>query len=141
MTWTRDRFMERVTERPDGCWDWRGHHIRTGYAVVSLPREGRKHAPKMTAHRLAYELFVGPVDPDLDADHLCFNRGCVNPAHVEPVTHKENIRRMPGLFGQRARATHCQRGHDLSMTATFDKGDGRRRCRTCRQEAQRRRAA
>lgn len=140
MTWTRERFLERVTGRPDGCWDWKGHHISTGYAIAALPRDGRKHCPKVTAHRLAYELFVGPIAPDLDADHLCFNRGCVNPAHVEPVTHKENIRRMPGLFGQRARATHCQRGHDFAVVGMVD-GDGRRRCRTCRQEAQRRRAA
>lgn len=132
---TPDTFMARVTIREDGCWDWSGTHTNAGYATVI--DAGRT----TTAHRFAYELFVAPIDADLDADHLCFNRGCVNPSHVEPVTHRENIHRMPGLFGQRARATHCQRGHDLSMTATFDKGDGRRRCRTCRQEAQRRRAA
>lgn len=127
----RDAFMARVRLRADGCWDWTGYHLASGYATINTG--GRT----TTAHRHAYELFVAPIPSDLDADHLCNNRGCVNPHHIEPVTHRENIRRMPGLFGRRARATRCDRGHDDWQVDR----DGRRRCMTCRREAQKRRAA
>lgn len=127
--------MARVTVRPDGCWEWHGHHLRTGYALTEIG--GGK---KTTAHRFAYTLFVGPIADDLDADHLCMNRWCVNPFHVEAVTHKVNIHRMPGLFGRRARATRCDRGHPFAEFGTRD-GDGRRRCGECRREARLRRQA
>lgn len=123
--------MGRVTIRPDGCWDWRGYHLPSGYATVDTPET------TTTAHRLAYTLFIGPIADDLDADHLCQRRGCVNPYHLEAVPHQVNIHRMPGLFGRRARAKTCDRGHD---DWTRD-NDGRRRCRTCRIAARQARAA
>lgn len=135
--WTRDEYMGRVTVRPDGCWEWSGHHNNHGYPIASrtVDMGGRGHG--IPAYRLGYELFVGPVPADLDCDHLCMRGWCANPYHVEPVTHRENIHRMPGLFGRRARATRCDRGHsDWRLD-----GDGRRRCSTCRREARVRREA
>lgn len=128
--WTRDEFMRKVIVRSDGCWEWAGAHTTGGYAVIETPDV------TTTAHRFAYTLFVGPIADDLDADHLCMNRWCVNPYHVEAVTHRENIHRMPGLFGRRARAKLCDRGHELTV-----RSDGRRRCKTCHREARMRRAA
>lgn len=127
--WTREQFLELVDPQPNGCWHWLGRHLPSGYATVTLSRlEGKTDT---TAHRLAYRLFVGPVADHLDVDHLCLNRGCVNPAHLEPVTHRENIHRMPGLFGQRARATTCAEGHELVR-----RSDGRRRCVVCHRARQ-----
>lgn len=139
--WTTEQFLERVSIRRDGCWEWLGHHNNHGYGIAYGRNIGhgivRKSVP---AHRLAYLLFVGSFDLTLDVDHLCANAWCVSPWHGEPVTHRENIHRMPGMFGRRARATHCDRGHSFAEHGVVD-GDGRRRCRTCRRQAARLRTA
>jgi len=129
--------MDRVIVRPDGCWEWKLHHNNHGYPIASRVGDEPGRAKGTPAYRLGYTLFIGPVSDDMDCDHLCFRRWCANPHHIEPVTHRENIRRMPGLFGRRARATRCDRGHDDWQVDR----DGRRRCMTCRREAQKRRAA
>ena len=88
------RFEAKVDKsRPDGCWQWTAATNGRGYGQIWI-------APKyMVAHRVAYKLFVGPVPEGLDLDHLCRNRGCVNPEHLEPVTRRENVRRGAGKGG------------------------------------------
>lgn len=80
----------RLNVRPEGdCLRWTGCHSTTGYGYIQKPdRSGRTQV-----HRLAYELFVGPIPADLEIDHLCNVRDCVNVEHLEPVTHAENLRR------------------------------------------------
>lgn len=77
------RFWSRVERRLDGCWQWTGPQDHGGYGRISSIR----------VHRYAYELLVAPIPEGLTIDHLCQNRLCVNPAHLEPVTMIENIRR------------------------------------------------
>lgn len=82
-----ERFWSRV--RPTGfCWEWLGHRDRNGYGCFSQTR-----ALRWRAHRLSYQLLVGPIPNGLVIDHLCRNTGCVNPDHLEPVTQLENVRR------------------------------------------------
>lgn len=91
----RDRFCVKVRQGDNGCWEWAGAHAANGYAQIG------HHRRVLYAHRVAYELFVGPIPPGLHIDHLCRNRGCVRPTHLEPVTQAENnpSREQPALMG------------------------------------------
>ena len=100
------RFWAKV-EKTATCWNWRGGCNGNGYGRFCY------HGQRC-AHRLAYELLVGPIPEGMQLDHLCRNRRCVNPAHLEPVTCRENILRGGSLAAQRARRTHCKRGHPLA---------------------------
>lgn len=118
-----DRFWSKL-DKSDGCWLWTAACNRDGYGAFSV--NGRM----VKAHRFAYEELVGPIPDGLVIDHLCRNRECVNPAHLEPVTHVENVRRgRPG--DQNRRKTHCPMGHPYDDANTIHK-NGRRFCRACR---------
>ena len=111
------RFWSKV-ELPDcgyGCWLWKGTiNPVTGYGAISITCELKKHKG-LSPHRVAYELIKGPIPVGLDLDHLCRNPPCVNPAHLEPVTRKENLLRGVGTFqAQYGLRTHCAKGHPLS---------------------------
>ena len=75
-----------------GCWQWTGPTDQKGYGKVRIGRYG----PQRMAHRASYEVAVGPIPDGLSLDHLCGNTGCINPDHLEPVTHVENCRRGKG---------------------------------------------
>ena len=118
-----DRFWQNVVKRSSGCWTWTGRADSFGYGRISI--EGRYTG----AHRFAYETFVGPVPEGLELDHLCRTRLCVNPAHLEPVTHAENMERA------RVARTHCRHGHPVTEENTYTSPTtGHRSCRVCRQE-------
>lgn len=114
------RFWGRFIETPAGCWEWQGASNQYGYG-----RFGRGYV-----HREAYERAVGPIPDGLDIDHLCRNRGCGNPGHLEPVTHFENCRR-----GSQAQQTHCVNGHEFAgdnLLIRFRRtGAPYRQCRQC----------
>ncbi|MDL5205070.1 HNH endonuclease signature motif containing protein [Streptomyces sp. ALI-76-A] len=121
-----ERIMQR-TDRTGECWLWRGRLNKDGYAEHKL--HGRTHM----AHRTTYESLVGPIPDGMQLDHRCRVRHCVNPAHLEPVTSRENTLRGVGLAKQNADKTHCPQGHPYDEANTY-RYKNYRRCKTCLRE-------
>lgn len=119
-----DRFMGFVRKADNGCWDWMAARLPQGYGLFKV---GGK---MVRAHRMAWQLFHGPIPEGLTLDHLCGRPCCVCPAHLEPVTMKENLRRGNGIPARNARKTHCKYGHEFSAENTIIKA-GHRQCRLC----------
>lgn len=123
------KFAERV--RSDGgCWHWMGVKDREGYGHFHCG--GARFRP----YRLSYEWKTqAPFPSDLVPDHLCRNTSCVNPDHIEPVTHRENILRGDTIAGRNARKTHCDHGHPFDEVNTYRWKGGKagrsRACKTC----------
>jgi hypothetical protein len=122
------RFWDRVDVRhPLGCWIWTSTLNTHGYGVLQI--DGRN----FYAHRYAFLALRGGIPSGLELDHLCFTRACVNPDHLEPVTHRENLRRSHTVANINAAKTHCKRGHPLDGDNVQLTNRGRsRRCRACR---------
>lgn len=125
------RFWSKVANLGGkGCWPWVGAKTNLGYGTTSVARR------TLRVHRLAYSWLIGPIPPGLHIDHLCRNRACVRPSHLEVVTNKVNVRRGVGLTAQNAAKTHCIRGHELSPENIRSRPDRpeRRECRICHRE-------
>lgn len=116
------RFNAKFVVRADGCWEWTAARNSYGYGLIKY--QGKPWA----AHRFAYEQLVGPIPEGKELDHLCRNRACVRPGHLEPVTHLENC-----LRGGNRMKTHCPQGHPYSG-ANLHERRGVRLCRTCNRE-------
>jgi hypothetical protein len=121
-----ERFLDRVTVMPDGCWHWSYPRATTGYGVL-YDNDRKLYG---LAHRYSYELFIGPI-PEETLDHLCRVRHCVNPAHLEPVSKGDNTLRGETITGRNKRKTHCKRGHPLSGANVIPVPGGGRSCREC----------
>jgi hypothetical protein len=122
---------EPVNGTPGRCWLWTAS-TANGYGQVDIFGQLRR------AHRVAYELLVGPVSDGLDLDHLCRVRACCNPAHLEPVPRRTNVLRGEGLAAMHAARDECDHGHRYTPDNVY-RWRGGRYCRTCRREADRRR--
>lgn len=122
-----ERFWSCVEPEPNtGCWLWAGTANRRGYGRFT----GRDR--RMQAHRFAYELLIGPIPQGLELDHLCRVTCCVNPDHLEPVTHKVNVLRGLSPTADCAQRVSCPRGHPYDEQNTHWRRGGRRACKRCK---------
>ena len=122
-----ERFWAKVN-KTETCWEWTANNTRGGYGNF-MPANGVARS----AHRYSYEISVGPIPAGLDIDHLCRNRSCVNPAHLEVVTTAENVRR--GNVGRRnATKAACPAGHLFAGPNLYVTPTGRRQCRACKRD-------
>lgn len=118
-----------------GCWLWTGYRSRGGYAQISVSGGPCAKRSREGAHRVAHELYKGPIPEGFDVDHLCRNPSCVNPDHLEAVTRNENIRRMMEATGVGPYAETCGKGHPWSEENTGHYGPSKARvCKTCHRE-------
>ena len=120
-------IYSHVNINPDLCWEWNGKvNKKTGYGQLGYKG---KH---FLAHRISYEIFKNEIPFSMTIDHLCKNRKCVNPFHLEIVTLKENILRGNSPSALNARKEFCKRGHPLfGNNVYFRKGRLERKCKIC----------
>jgi hypothetical protein len=127
-----DRLLARREITEAGCWQWTGATNRGGYGVIGA---GSRDLGTVLTHRASYELFVGQIPDGLHLDHLCNNRVCFNPAHLEAVTQRENnLRAVPVRKANYQRPTKCKRGHEYTPENTIPRPTGWLLCRTCRDD-------
>lgn len=121
------RFSRKYTvDTATGCWEWTGGDDGKGYGQFY-----RQGGIKVRAHRESFQHYCGEIPEAHVIDHLCRNHGCVNPAHLEAVTQRENVMRGEGVCAGYAKRTHCPNGHELIADNLTPWESGRRRCLTC----------
>lgn len=121
-----DRLRLHTIEAPSGCWVWTGTRNRGGHGRIQI------NGSNAYVHRVAYELYVGPIPEGLEIDHLCRRPACLNPRHLQAVTPSVNVRRGTSPGARAARRDKCSAGHSFAEHGAVR--HGRRICRPCRRE-------
>lgn len=124
-----DHLLPKLAYSIYGCWEFQ-HKLHSGYGRFTF------NYVRLFAHRVTYEAYKGKIPAGLQIDHLCRNRSCCNPDHLEAVTPRENNMRGIGVAARNASVTHCPKGHPFDEVNTqFRKGSNRRACRECHRQS------
>ena len=123
----KGRFLERIKVFGE-CWEWQGTVAANGYGRCSMDNRNDM------AHRVSYKLFVGPIADGMTIDHLCRNKRCVNPSHLEVVTSRENTLRGDTIAAENAAKSCCHKGHPLYGENLYMSRRGSRVCRECQKQ-------
>ena len=130
-SYKKNRYLIEDRGFPTPCWVWQLGQVGAGYGGEW--DNGRRRM--VSAHILAYERAFGPVPAGLELDHLCHVRLCINPDHLEAVTHAENVARSDYKSSSfNAKKTHCPKGHPYAGANLYVEKSGTRRCRECRRQ-------
>ncbi len=129
MQYSLKLIFEKI-EITNSCWNWKGGKNYAGYGHCQY--KGKQYL----AHRYVYELLEGKIPPNMVLDHLCKNTSCVNPAHLDIVTQRENLLRSNNHVAINAIKTNCIRGHEFTPENTYIAKTGQRSCKTCTRERQ-----
>lgn len=121
----REKILSRISVDENGCWNWTRYIDSAGYGRITV------NMRVIRAHILSYRVFVGDIPNGLELDHLCRNRKCCNPDHLEAVTRKVNLLRGEAPSAKNARKTHCVNGHEFTAANTTIDKTGSRQCNAC----------
>ena len=119
-----ERFIDHIEILNNGCWQWLGSLSTSGYGKHYIG------STQFFAHRFSYTIFNNEIPKNLHIDHLCRNRGCVNPEHLEAVTRKTNILRGNGATAINNRKKYCKNGHPF-IRENISKVPNGKRCKIC----------
>lgn len=122
----QDRILKKIFIDENGCWNWTGFVHPKGYGLFGY------NGKTCLVHRVSYLLFRGSIEDGLTIDHLCRNRKCINPEHLEPVDQRTNVLRGETIAADNISKNFCIRGHSLSGDNLVIRKDGNRECRECR---------
>lgn len=120
-----DRFEEKLIRTPGGCWRWVAAGVPHGYGVFFF------NGKQGYAHRFSHEHFIGPIPSGWVVDHLCRNRRCVNPMHLQAVTYQTNLLRGFTIPARNTAKFACPAGHAYTPENTYYRANGSRVCRKC----------
>jgi len=119
------RFLKKIQIKDNGCWEWIASKSWKGYGQIG------NNEKIVYAHRFIFEYYYGSICPDLQIDHLCRNRACVNPLHLQQVSQTENQHRGFGPCGINWRKINCKYGHEFTQENTYIRPNGNRSCNKC----------
>lgn len=134
-----ERILQKISVTDSDCWEWQGSLSTYGYGIIIIDYK------QIRVHRFIYEYYHGQICPDLVIDHLCRNKKCSNPIHLEQVTNRINIQRgNAGRHGKHSKGnnhyqnkkTHCKNGHEFTPENTAIRKDNSRSCKLCHKTRQ-----